>query len=184
MFQALFGKQPLIVSLDLDDDLLQKVAKLTAAGLSSIELLSYSAHTISQLRKTYPQVKLGVGQILNVDELIYAHSLDVDFISTPGFLPSILKTAKIYNMPLLPGISNISDAMQTMELGFLSCRPCPGDLNLCNLLNQYIPQLKLYPMDVEWELIEQFLDLPSVAAVGISNPDQLQIMQIAESLHI
>jgi 2-dehydro-3-deoxyphosphogluconate aldolase/(4S)-4-hydroxy-2-oxoglutarate aldolase len=154
------------------------------AGLSSIELLTYSANTIAHLRKTYPQIKLGVGQVLNVDQLEYAHALQVDFISTPGFLPSILKTAKVYNMPLLPGVSNISDAMQTLELGYSACRPCPGDLHLCNLLNQYIPQMKLYPMDIEWELIEQFLDLPSVAAVGISNPDQLQIMQIAESLNI
>ena len=74
--------------------------------------------------------------------------------------------------------------MQTMEHGFLHCRPCPGDLSLCNLLNQYIPHMKLYPIDIDWELIDQFLDLPSVAAVGISNPDHLQILQISESLHV
>ena len=47
-----------------------------------------------------------------------------------------------------------------------------------------MPQLKLYPMDIEWGLIEQFLDLPSVAAVGLSNPNDLTILQICESLHI
>jgi len=184
MFQDLLGKQPLIVSLDMDDELPQKISQLVAAGVTTIELLSYTANTVAHLRAQYPQLKLGIGQVLNVDQLEYAHTLQVDFISTPGYLPSILKTAKVYNIPLLPGVSSISDAMQILELGFQACRPCPGDLRLCNLLNQYIPEMKLYPMDIEWELIEQFLDLPSVAAVGISNPDALQIIQIAESLHI
>lgn len=184
MLQDLLGKQPLIVSLDMDDELQQKINQLVDAGVTTIELFSYNANTIAHLRKLYPQIKLGIGQVLTVDELEYAHSLKVDFISTPGLLPSILKTAKVYNIPLLPGVSSISDAMQILELGYYACRPCPGDLSLCNLLNQYIPQMKLYPMDIEWELIEQFLDLPSVAAVGISNPDSVQMIQIAESLHI
>jgi 2-dehydro-3-deoxyphosphogluconate aldolase/(4S)-4-hydroxy-2-oxoglutarate aldolase len=184
MFQDLFGKQPLIVSLDIDDEIDKKVSKLVAAGLSAFELLSYSPNHVAHLRHLYPQIKLGMGNILNVDMLEKAYELQLDFMSTPGFLPSILKTAKVYNMPLLPGVSSLSDAMQTLELGFQHCRPCPGNLELCVSLNQYIPLMKLYPTNIEWESIDQFLDLPSVAAVGLSNPDHLQIIQITESLHI
>jgi 2-dehydro-3-deoxyphosphogluconate aldolase/(4S)-4-hydroxy-2-oxoglutarate aldolase len=184
MFHELFGKQPLIVSLDMDNEIEQKISKLIHAGLNSFELLSYSSNFIAHLRNLYPHIKIGIGNILNLEDLEQAYSLQVDFMSTPGFLPSILKTAAVYQMPLLPGVSSISDAMQTIDLGFLNCRPCPGDLQLCNLLNQYIPKLKLYPVNIEWEMIDQFLDLPSVAAVGISNPDHLQIIQIAESLHV
>ena len=105
-------------------------------------------------------------------------------MSTLGMLPSILKTASVYHMRLLPGVATFADAMQAMELGFYNVRVYPGELHLCKQFNQYIPQLKLYPMDISWEHIEQFLDLPSVAAVGLSNPTPFQMLQIGESLHI
>jgi 2-dehydro-3-deoxyphosphogluconate aldolase/(4S)-4-hydroxy-2-oxoglutarate aldolase len=184
MFQDLFGKQPLIISLNLNSETDHKIANLTAAGLTAIELLDCSATYLAHLRALYPHLKIGYGGITSVDELEKAHQLQVDFMSTPGFMPSILKTASLYSMRLIPGIASIGEAMQAAELGFDDLRPCPGDLNLCRQLNQYMPQVKLYPMNIQWDLIEQFLDLPSVAAVGLTNPDPLQIMQINESLHI
>jgi 2-dehydro-3-deoxyphosphogluconate aldolase/(4S)-4-hydroxy-2-oxoglutarate aldolase len=184
MFQELFGKQPLIVSLQMDNEIEQKIAKLIQAGLNCFELLSYSSHLMSHLRSMYPHIKIGIGNILKIEDLERAYEHQADFMSTPGFMPSLLKTANVYQMPLIPGVSSISDAMQTMEYGFVHCRPCPGDLDLCNLLNQYIPQMKLYPINIDWDMIDQFLDLPSVAAVGISNPDHLQILQISESLRV
>jgi 2-dehydro-3-deoxyphosphogluconate aldolase/(4S)-4-hydroxy-2-oxoglutarate aldolase len=184
MFQDLFGKQPLIVSIDIDNEVQQKVKKLCEAGSTAIELLNYSPTLIAQLRHDFPELKIGMGNILTLEQLEKAAELKPDFISSPGLMPSMLKTASIYNLPLMPGISSLSDAMQAMELGYHDCRVCPGDLSLCKRLNQYMPQMKLYPMDIEWDLIVQFLDLPSVAAVGLSNPDDLTILQISESLHI
>jgi 2-dehydro-3-deoxyphosphogluconate aldolase/(4S)-4-hydroxy-2-oxoglutarate aldolase len=184
MFQDLFGNQPIIVSIDIDNEVHQKIKKLSDAGSSAIELLDCAPNLMVQLRHDFPQLKIGIGNILTLDQLEKAAELKPDFISSPGLLPSMLKTSSIYHLPFLPGISSISEAMQAMELGFYDCRICPGELDLCKRLNQYMPQLKLYPMDIEWGLIEQFLDLPSVAAVGLSNPNDLTILQICESLHI
>ena len=184
MFQDLFGKQPLIVSLDINHEIDHKIATLVAAGLTSIELHTHSASYIAHLRQQYPNLKIGIGNILNLDQLHAAYALKPDFMSTLGMLPSILKTASVYHMLLLPGVATFTDAMQAMELGFYNVRVFPGDLHLCKQLNQYNPQLKLYPIDINWEHIEQFLDLPSVAAVGLSNPSPFQMLQISESLHI
>ena len=84
----------------------------------------------------------------------------------------------------MPGINSISEAMQARSMGFHDLRVCPGDIKLCNLLSKYAPDLKIYPMNVHWEEIEQFLDLPNIAAIGLSDPDALQIATIAESLQI
>jgi 2-dehydro-3-deoxyphosphogluconate aldolase/(4S)-4-hydroxy-2-oxoglutarate aldolase len=184
MFQDLFGKQPLIISLDIDAHVEQKVDELVRAGISSIELLDYSPHVLAHIRNKYPRLKIGFGNIIHMNQLETAYRLGVDFISSPGFLPSLVHTAQIYKMNYLPGIASISEGMKCIELGIDAARVCPGDLKLCNLLNKYCAPLKLFPNDVQWEEIEQFLDLPSVAAVGLANPDNLQIELIAESLQI
>lgn len=184
MFQDLFGKQPLIVSLNINSETDHKIAQLTEAGLTAIELLDCSPSYMAHLRSLYPDLKIGMGGILTVDDLEMAHQLHADFITTPGFLPSICKTASLYNMRLITGVASIGEAMQAQELGFLDVRPCPGDIHLCRQLSHFMPEMKLYPSNIQWDLIEQFLDLPSVAAVGLSNPDPLQMLQISESLHI
>lgn len=184
MFHDLFGKQPLIISLDIDAHVEHKVDILVKAGINSIELLEPSIHVLASLRKKFPTLNIGLGNIHTTSQLEQAYHLKFDFMSSPGLLSSIAKTAQVYSMKYLPGISNITQAMQCLELGLEAARVCPGDLKLCGLLNKYCSKLKLFPMDVEWEEIEQFLDLPSVAAVGLTNPDHLQIAQIAESLQI
>jgi 2-dehydro-3-deoxyphosphogluconate aldolase/(4S)-4-hydroxy-2-oxoglutarate aldolase len=184
MFNDLFGKQPLIVSLDIDAHVEQKIDQLMHAGLNTVELLQANAPLVAALRAKYPEIRIGLGNIHHVDQLTYAYEIGMDFMSSPGFHAPLIKTANIYQMHYLPGICNMSDALAILDLGMHHARPCPGNLTFCNLLNKYTTDLKLYPMDVEWEDIDQFLDLPSVAAVGLTNPDHLQMIQIAESIQI
>ncbi|MDQ5884021.1 MAG: 2-dehydro-3-deoxyphosphogluconate aldolase / (4S)-4-hydroxy-2-oxoglutarate aldolase [Pseudomonadota bacterium] len=184
MLNDLFGKQPLIVSLDIDTHVEQKIDKLMAAGLNAIELLQINASLVPHLRAKFPHLKIGLGNIHTVDQLMYAYSIGIDFMTSPGFYAPLMQNAAVYKMNYIPGVCHMSDAMAILNLGGHHARPCPGNLELCNLLNKYAPELKLYPMDVEWENIEQFLDLPSVAAVGLTNPDQLQMIQISESIQI
>jgi 2-dehydro-3-deoxyphosphogluconate aldolase / (4S)-4-hydroxy-2-oxoglutarate aldolase len=184
MFNDLFGKQPLIVSLDIDAHVEQKIEQLIHAGLNAIELLQCNASMIKHLRVKHPQLKIGLGNIQTVDQLTYAYDLGLDFMSSPGFLAPLAMTANQYQMNYMPGLSHISDAMSIINLEIHHARPCPGNIELCNTLNKYFPDLKLYPMDVKWEDIELFLDLPAVAAVGLCNPDHLQMLQIAESIQI
>ena len=184
MFHELFGKQPIIVSLDIDSHIEQTIAQLYQSGLQAIELLKSNRVLLAKLKQKFPNIKIGLGNILNVTELTAAYEDGFDFMSSPGFYAPLVQTANIYQISYLPGISNMSDAINALSLQIHHARPCPGNLELCNLLNKYTPQIKLYPMDVAWGEIEQLLDLPSVAAVGLSNPDQLQLIQITESIQV
>lgn len=184
MFHDLFGKQPIIVSLDIDAYVEKKIELLVNAGITNIELLSCSANLITRLRHRLPNIRIGLGNILTVDQLELGYQMKFDFMSSPGFMPSLVKTANVYQMPYLPGVANISEAMQAMELGCHDVRLSPNDLKACQTICQYCPTLKIYPMDVDWSLIEQYLDLPSVAAVGLTNPDDIQMIQICESIQL
>ena len=184
MFNDLFGKQPLIVSLDIDAHVEQKIEQLIQSGLNVIELLQCNISLIKHIRSKYPQLKIGLGNIHNVEQLTLAYDLGLDFMSSPGFYLPLAMTANQYQMNYLPGLSTVSDAMTIINHHIYQARPCPGSIELCNQLNKYFPELKLYPLDVKWEDIELFLDLPTVGAVGLSNPDHLQMLQIAESIQI
>jgi 2-dehydro-3-deoxyphosphogluconate aldolase/(4S)-4-hydroxy-2-oxoglutarate aldolase len=184
MFNDLFGKQPLIVSLDIDAQVEQRIEQLISAGLNYIELLQANASLLKHLRTKHPKLKIGLGNIHTVEQLTDAYHMGFDFMTSPGFYAPLALTANQYHLNYIPGVSSMSDAMAILNLDIHHARPCPGNLELCIMLNKYCPQLKLYPMDIEWEDIEQFLDLPSVAAVGLSNPDHLQMLQIAESIQI
>ena len=92
------------------------------------------------------------------------------FATSPGYLFSIAQTANVYSMNYLPGVATISEAMSAISAGYTHVRPFPADLDFCTLLNKCLPNLKLFPAEIEWENAEHFLNLPAVAAVGINNP--------------
>ncbi len=184
MFQDLFGKQPLIIALDVDVHVHQKVEQLVAAGIQNIELMSFAPTVMAKIKQRFPHIKLAQGNIQTIDQLEQGNSLGINFLSSPGFLAPLAQTAQLYQMPYMPGICNMSEAMQARSMGFHDLRIAHADIKLCNLLNKYSPDLKIYPMNVDWEDIEQYLDLPNIAAIGLSDPDALQIAHIAESLQI
>ena len=184
MFQDLFGKQPLIVSLEANPTVHQKIEQLANAGIQNIELMSYAPNVLAKAKQRFPEIKLAQANIQTIEALEQAHALHLDFLSSPGFLAPLAQTAQLYKMPYMPGINNMSEAMQARHYGFHDLRVFPGNLELCKLLSKYAPDLKIYPMDVDWNQIEQFLDLPNIAAISLTDPDALQIADIAESLKI
>jgi 2-dehydro-3-deoxyphosphogluconate aldolase/(4S)-4-hydroxy-2-oxoglutarate aldolase len=63
----------------------------------------------------------------------------------------------------------------------LSChnvRPFPATLSFCTLLNKYLPLLRLFPAEIEWDEAEHFLNLPAVTAVSLINPE----MRVLEAI--
>ena len=68
--------------------------------------------------------------------------------------------------------------MHAIELGCRNVRPFPAHLAFCTHLNKCLPLLRLYPADIEWEDAEHFLNLPSVAAVSILNPEIKQLQAL------
>ena len=68
--------------------------------------------------------------------------------------------------------------MQAVSLGCMNVRPFPANLSFCTLLNKYLPQLRLFPAEIEWDEVEHFLNLPAVAAVSLINPEIKQLQAL------
>ncbi|MCL9684421.1 bifunctional 4-hydroxy-2-oxoglutarate aldolase/2-dehydro-3-deoxy-phosphogluconate aldolase [Legionella maioricensis] len=176
------GNQSIIVSLDVDNFLFQRLEQIIEAGITLVEINSTEKKLLSQIMKQYPNIKIGAGGIIDTQQLENCYQAGVHFASSPGLLPAIAQTANVYSMNYLPGVATISEAMMAMSLGYQQVRPFPANLAFCTLLNKCLPNLNLFPAEIEWEEAEHFLNLPAVAAVSIHNPDKKQLNALASGV--
>ncbi|WP_028389583.1 multidrug DMT transporter permease [Legionella fairfieldensis] len=171
MTDKLFGNQSIIVTLDVDALLFDRLRQITHAGFSVIEINCNEQGLLKKILQDFPALRVGAGNIINTQQLEDCYNAGVHFVSSPGFLPSIAQTASIYSINYLPGIATISEAMQVMALGYHQARPYPANLDFCASLNKCLPMLRLFPAEIEWDEAEHYLNLPAVAAVSILNPE-------------
>jgi len=167
---SLLMPQSLIISLDADQFLHERIEHLIHSGFKTIEICTTDTLFLQEIIQQYPQAYIGAGGIIDVEQLESCYQAGVHFVSSPGFLPALAQTANIYSMNYLPGIATLSEAMAVLNFGFNYARPFPADLSFCSLLSHCIPQLNLIPADIAWEEKEFFLNLASVRAVSIHNP--------------
>lgn len=169
----------IIITLDVDGFLYEKLEHMSQSGFSVVEINSTDTTLLTKARHDFPMLRVGAGNIIDTQQLEQCYQAEVDFITSPGFMPAIAQTANIYSINYLPGIATLSEAMQAMSLGCRHVRPYPANLNFCTLLNKCLPLLRLFPAEIPWEEAEHFLNLPSVAAISILNPDseQLQVVE-------
>lgn len=177
-YDQFIGTQSMIITLDVDAYLFDKIKKIADLGFSVIEVNTSDSELLMKTMQNFPMIRIGAGNISTPDQLEKCYLAGVHFASSLGFLPSIAQTATIYSINYLPGIATISEAMMAHSLGCNHVRPFPANLSFCAQLNKYLPLMRLYPAEVEWEETEHFLNLPSVAAVGIINPDIKQLRQL------
>ncbi|CAM2992117.1 bifunctional 4-hydroxy-2-oxoglutarate aldolase/2-dehydro-3-deoxy-phosphogluconate aldolase [Legionella worsleiensis] len=178
----LMVNQPVIVSLDVDNLLFERVDQIKEAGFTTVEINSTDSQLLSELIKRNPSIKIGACGIINTQQLEDCYNAGVHFASSPGFLPAIAQTAHVYSMDYLPGVATVSEAMAALHLGFNRVRPFPASLAFCTLLNKSLPSLLLFPAEIEWEEAEHFLNLPAVTAVGIHNPDKKQLVSLSSGV--
>lgn len=179
IIEKLLGNQSVIVSLDVDNNLFERLEQIVKAGFTMVEINSTDTALLSQVIAKYPAIKIGAAGITDTQQLENCYQAGVHFASSPGFLPAIVQTAAIYSMNYMPGVATVSEAMAAMNLGIKQVRPLPATILLCTLLNKALPELSLFPADIKWEEAEHFLNLPAVAAVNIHNPDKKQLSALA-----
>lgn len=167
----IFAKQPVIIALDIDALLFDKIERAAQAGYSVIEINGIDAFMLERVLTEFPELKIGVGNIISSQQLDDAHQAGAHFMTSPGFLPTLVQTAQIYSIDYLPGIATLSEAMQAVALNCHYVRPFPASLSMCTLLSKYLPLLRLIPAEIEFDEAEHYLNLSVVNAVSVLNPE-------------
>lgn len=178
MMDKITSNQTIIISLDVDAHLFDKLHQIAQTEFSVVEINCVEQALLKSALHTFPMLRIGAGNIVNTQQLEDCYHAGAHFVTSPGFLAAIAQTASIYSINYLPGVATLTEAMQAMSLGCVCVRPFPANLSFCTQLNKYLPQLRLFPAEVECDEVEHFLNLPAVAAVSIINPERKQLQAL------
>ena len=118
-----------------------------------------------------PEAVVGIGTILNADDLARAESLGASFGISPGATPDLLKAAAASGLPFVPGIATASEVMQALAHGFNLLKFFPGEqsggIKALRALAGPFPEVRFCPTGGIGEAnAAAWLAEPNVVAVG------------------
>jgi len=96
-----------------------------------------------------PEAIVGIGTILNPDDLDRAEALGARFGISPGATPDLLEAAAGSNLPFAPGIATASELMMVLAHGFNLAKFFPaeqsGGIKALRALAGPFPQVRFCP---------------------------------------
>lgn len=118
-----------------------------------------------------PEAVVGIGTILNADDLARAEDIGARFGISPGATPELLQAAAASSLPFAPGIATASELMQALAHGFHLTKFFPaeqaGGIKALRALAGPFPDVRFCPTGGIGEAnAAAWLAEPNVVAVG------------------
>jgi 2-dehydro-3-deoxyphosphogluconate aldolase/(4S)-4-hydroxy-2-oxoglutarate aldolase len=138
-----------------------EVTLRTPAALAAIEAIA----------RHVPEIALGAGTVLSIEDLRAAASAGATFAISPGATPALLSAAPSASIPYLPAVATASELMQGLAAGyhcfkFFPAGPAGGPAMLKALAGPF-PQARFCPTGgITQESVKSYLDLPNVLCAG------------------
>ena len=99
-------------------DLIAQLMKEANLTCLEITLRNDNAMAVlSHILSNYPDLIVGVGTIINADNLFSVAESGAHFGVTPGMNSALYSAMNDSSLPIIPGVSTISEAMEAMEHG-------------------------------------------------------------------
>ena len=173
---ALFRQAIVIPVLTIErlEDAVPLAKALVAGGVRVLEVTLRTPVAIAAARAIMadvPEAIVGIGTILNADDLARAEALGVTFGISPGATPDLLKAAAASSLPFAPGIATASELMQALAHGFDLVKFFPaepsGGIKALRALAGPFPDARFCPTGGIGEAnAAAWLSEPNVVAVG------------------
>lgn len=109
-----------VLAIDKVEDGMKICELLCECNLPAAEITFRTAaaeEIITKASKAFPQLLVGAGTVLNVQDLHRAFKAGAKFAVSPGFNPTVVKEAVASSYAFFPGISCPSHVEQAYELG-------------------------------------------------------------------
>ena len=142
--------QPLVVLIRLEyqffniskkrDNLFLKIEKLSNYGIKNIEIGWDSnaewINLISEIKKNFKSINLGAASISSKQSLDSILSLDLNYSMSPLFNKEIHLKAIQNNQLVIPGISNIENFKESINLGYKIVKIFPASKLGTNFISE------------------------------------------------
>ena len=107
-----------VLTIDRVEDAVPLARALVAGGVRVLEVTlrtPVAAEAAKAIMAEVPEAIIGIGTILNPDDLARAEKLGARFGISPGATPDLLKAAAGSNLPFAPGIATASELMMVLR---------------------------------------------------------------------
>ena len=163
-----------VVVLEHEEDILPLCESLLGGGIKIIEITLRTANAlraISAAVKRFPELTVGAGSIIRVDQISRVVDAGAHFGVTPGTTTALIEAAGDSNLTILPGGSTVSEFMVLEELGFTVLKLFPaepaGGLTFLKSLTGPLPNIVFCPTGgIKSENFLDYLALKNVLAIG------------------
>ena len=123
-----------VVVLDNADDAVPLAKALLDGGLPCAEVTfrtAAAAQAIQNISEAYPQMLVGAGTVLTVEQVDQAVAAGAKFIVAPGLNPTVVSYCVEKHIPVIPGCATPSEIEQAMSYGlsvvkFFPAEACGG----------------------------------------------------------
>ncbi|OFC71869.1 bifunctional 4-hydroxy-2-oxoglutarate aldolase/2-dehydro-3-deoxy-phosphogluconate aldolase [Alteromonas confluentis] len=164
---------PVLVIKDLDSAV--PLAKaLIAGGIKVLEVTLRTPVALEVIRKIadeVPEAIIGAGTVTNAQQLKQVVEAGAKFAISPGLTEALLEAGKGYDIPLIPGISSISDLMTAKDAGYDHLKFFPaeasGGVKALKSIGGPFPDVTFCPTGgIGPANYNDYLSLSNVACVG------------------
>ena len=173
---ALFEQATIIPVLTIErlEDAVPLARALVAGGVRTLEVTLRTPVAIESAKAIMahvPDAVVGIGTILNADDLARAEGIGARFGISPGATPDLLKAAAASALPFAPGIATASELMLALSHGFNLVKFFPaeqsGGIKALRALAGPFPDVRFCPTGGIGEAnAASWLAEPNVVAVG------------------
>jgi 2-dehydro-3-deoxyphosphogluconate aldolase / (4S)-4-hydroxy-2-oxoglutarate aldolase len=173
---AIFWQATVIPVLTIErvEDAVPLAKALVAGGVKVLEVTLRTPVAIEAAKAIMagvPEAIVGIGTILNANDLSGVEALGVAFGISPGITPELLQAASASRLPFAPGIATASELMQALAHGFDLVKFFPaeqsGGIKALRALAGPFPDVLICPTGGIGEAnAASWLNEPNVVAVG------------------
>ena len=163
-----------VVVLDRVEDAVPTARAMAAGGVDTMEITFRTAcapEAIRAVAEACPEVLVGAGTIINVEQAKLAVEMGAKFIVSPGFSEEVVGWCVENGIPVAPGCVTPTEIMGALKYGLAMVKFFPanvyGGLNAMKNLAAPFVGLKFLPTGgVNTANIKEYWDAPFIHAVG------------------
>ncbi|MGX5731106.1 bifunctional 4-hydroxy-2-oxoglutarate aldolase/2-dehydro-3-deoxy-phosphogluconate aldolase [Pseudoxanthomonas beigongshangi] len=167
------GILPVVTVHSLDEA--RRVSEaLLAGGLPAIELTlrtPVAMEALAMLKRELPDIVIGAGTVLTVEQMQRSIDAGADFLVTPGTTAEMADALAVAPVPVVPGAATPTELLSLMARGFRVCKLFPasavGGLAMLKGLAGPLSELKLCPTGgIGEDTAADYLSQPNVVCIG------------------
>ncbi len=163
-----------VIALDDVKDAEPLAKALIEGGLPCAEVTfrtKAAEESIKIMSSKFPELLVGAGTVLTIEQADKAVAAGAKFIVSPGFNPKVVKHCIEKDIPVTPGCSSPSDVEQAIELGLEVVKFFPaeaaGGLNMIKSMAAPYVNMKFMPTGgINEKNVTSYLDFDKVIACG------------------